>query len=104
MQAAFVDISLDKNAFLFAGDICDGQDIKKLVKKGVLPQEQYNVAVNASNLNDMVQKTEEDVKAVQAQQKASTSNNADKKIVELTYPDSWEIKDGSKPYEIKQLL
>lgn len=34
MQAAFVDISLDKNAFLFAGDICDGQDIKKLVKKG----------------------------------------------------------------------
>lgn len=34
MQAAFVDVLLEKNAFLFAGDICDGQDIKKLVKKG----------------------------------------------------------------------
>lgn len=36
--------------------------------------------------------------------KTDISNKADKKIVELTYPDSWKIKDGSKPYEIKQLI
>ncbi len=38
MQAAFINIGLDKNAFLFAGDIPNGNgeiaDIRKLVKKG----------------------------------------------------------------------
>ncbi len=76
-QDALINLVEDKVKQVYA------DELQKLVKKGVLPQEQYNVAVNASNLNDMVQKTEEDVKAVQAQQKASTSNNADKKTLKL---------------------
>ncbi len=42
-------------------------ELQKLVKKGVLSQQQYEVAVNTSNLNNMVQKNEqEEVKAQEA--------------------------------------
>ena len=75
-QDALINLVEDKVKQVYA------DELQKLVKKGVLPQEQYNAAVNTSNLNDMVQKTEEDVKAVQAQQQSS-ANNPDKKTLKL---------------------
>ena len=75
-QDALINLVEDKVKQVYA------DELQKLVKKGVLSEEQYNVAVNASNLNDMVQKTEEDAKAVQAQQQPA-SNNQDKKTLKL---------------------
>ena len=76
-QDALINLVEDKVKQVYA------DELQKLVKKGVLPEEQYNAAVNASNLNDMVQKTEEDAKAVQTQQQTATSNNTDKKTLKL---------------------
>lgn len=59
------------------------EELQKLVKKGVLSQQQYDVAVNTSNLNDMVQKTEEVMKSNQAQQPSSANQNQDKKTLKL---------------------
>jgi hypothetical protein len=53
-------------------------ELQKLVKKGMLSQEQYQIAVNTSNLNDMVQKTEDESKLQQA-----SSSPTDKKVLKL---------------------
>ncbi len=59
-------------------------ELQKLVKKGVLSQSQYNIAVNLSNLNDMVQKTEDqaNLEKVQNKDKNSATPN-DKKVLKL---------------------
>ncbi len=61
------------------------EELQKLVKKGILSQNQYEVAVNTSNLNDMVQKTEDEAKLnkanVQADSKSPSAN--DKKVLKL---------------------
>lgn len=76
-QDALINLVEDKVKQVYA------EELQKLVKKGVLSQQQYDVAVNASNLNDMVQKTEEAVRTNQAQQVTSASNNQDKKTLKL---------------------
>ncbi len=61
------------------------EELQKLVKKGVLSPKQYEIAVNTSNLNDMVQKTEDEAKLskanVQAEGNVSSAN--DKKVLKL---------------------
>lgn len=76
-QDALINLVEDKVKQVYA------EELQKLVKKGVLSQQQYDVAVNASNLNDMVQKTEEAVRTNQAQQVTSASHNQDKKTLKL---------------------
>ncbi len=61
------------------------EELQKLVKKGVLSPKQYEIAVNTSNLNDMVQKTEDEAKLskanIQAEENVSSAN--DKKVLKL---------------------
>ena len=61
------------------------EELQKLVKKGTLSPKQYEVAINTSNLNDMVQKTEDEAKLnkanVQAETKMPSAN--DKKVLKL---------------------
>lgn len=75
-QDALINLVEDKVKQVYA------DELQKLVKKGVLTQQQYDVAVNTSNLNDMVQKTEEAVKANQANQQSAVYNQ-DKKTLKL---------------------
>lgn len=62
-------------------------ELQKLVKKGQLSPKQYELAVNASNLNDMVQKTEDESNLVNASANVNTDaqNNSpnDKKVLKL---------------------
>ncbi len=59
-------------------------ELQKLVKKGVLNQAQFDVAVNTSNLNDMVQKTEDESKLAQVQQEDSPISQAsDTKVLKF---------------------
>lgn len=60
-------------------------ELQKLVKKGQLSPKQYELAVNASNLNDMVQKTEDESKLANANAAVDAQNNApnDKKVLKL---------------------
>ncbi len=59
-------------------------ELKKLVKRGELNEEQYNNAVNKSNLKDMVQKTEDEVNLKKIQQGSDNApNNKDKKVLKL---------------------
>lgn len=59
-------------------------ELQKLVKKGVLSQEQYNKAVNISNLNDMVQKNEEEQNIANVQKTGNNAaSDADKKTLKL---------------------
>lgn len=60
-------------------------ELQKLVKKGLLSPKQYELAVNASNLNDMVQKTEDESKLANANAAVDAQNNApnDKKVLKL---------------------
>ena len=55
------------------------QELDKLVEKGVLTQQQRDVALNTSNLNDMVEKAEEQAREQQVQQ----GSVADKKTLKL---------------------
>ena len=61
------------------------EELQKLVKKGVLSPKQYEIAVNTSNLNDMVQKTEDEAKLNQANVQAETKMPSanDKKVLKL---------------------
>ncbi len=60
-------------------------ELQKLVKKGQLSPKQYELAVNTSNLNDMVQKTEDESNlanaAVNTESQSSSPN--DKKVLKL---------------------
>lgn len=62
-------------------------ELQKLVKKGQLSPKQYELAVNASNLNDMVQKTEDESKLANANTSANPANPNtppnDKKVLKL---------------------
>lgn len=51
------------------------EELQKLVQKGVLTQEQGNEAANRSNLNDMVQKTQQQAEQVKAQAQAQAQQN-----------------------------
>lgn len=55
-------------------------ELQKLLKKGILNQEQFENAVNKSNLKEMVEKTEEEAKLMNAQ---STPEIKDKKVLKL---------------------
>lgn len=78
-QDALINLVEDKVKQVYS------DELQKLVKKGVLSQKQFEVAVSASNLNDMVQKTEDEAKLnqanVQADAKTPTAN--DKKVLKL---------------------
>lgn len=76
-QDALINLVEDKVKQVYS------EELQKLVKKGVLSQQQYDVAVNTSNLNDMVQKTEEVMKSNQAQQTPSANQSQDKKTLKL---------------------
>lgn len=59
-------------------------ELQKLVKKGMLSQKQFETAVNVSNLKDLVQKTEDQVKLEKVQQLDSPSvSPTDKKVLKL---------------------
>ncbi len=60
-------------------------ELQKLVKKGQLSPKQYELAVNASNLNEMVQKTEDESNLANASANAEVENNSpnDKKVLKL---------------------
>ncbi|MBQ8886130.1 MAG: hypothetical protein IJY61_00320 [Candidatus Gastranaerophilales bacterium] len=72
-QDALINLVEDKVKQVYA------DELGKLVKKGVLTQQQCDVALNTSNLNDMVEKAEEQVKEQQIQKSAAT----DKKTLKL---------------------
>lgn len=56
-------------------------ELQKLVKKGVLKPEQFDVAVNKSNLNDMVQKTQDESKIAEVNDESVSPQN--KKTLKL---------------------
>ncbi len=60
-------------------------ELQKLVKKGVLSQKQFSIAANTSNLNDMVQKTEDEANLKKATVKGETKmpSPSDKKVLKL---------------------
>ena len=72
-QEALINLVEEKVKQVYA------DELEKLVKKGVLTQQQCDVALNTSNLNDMVQKAEEQVKEEKIQQTSA----ADKKTLKL---------------------
>ncbi len=76
-QDALINLVEDKVKQVYA------DELQKLVKKGALTQQQYDVAVNTSNLNDMVQKTEEAARTNQTQQPSPANQNQDKKTLKL---------------------
>lgn len=76
-QDALINLVEDKVKQVYA------DELQKLVKKGALTQQQYDVAVNTSNLNDMVQKTEEAARTNQTQQPSPADQNQDKKTLKL---------------------
>lgn len=76
-QDALINLVEDKVKQVYS------DELQKLVKKGVLTEQQFDSAVNTSNLNTMVEKTEQDIKAHKEQQAASTSATSDKKAIKL---------------------
>ena len=60
-------------------------ELQKLVKRGILTQQQYDSAVNKSNLNDMVQKTEDASKLEEIQQEkaVNSASPTDKKVLKF---------------------
>lgn len=60
-------------------------ELQKLVKKGQLSPKQYELAINTSNLNDMVQKTEDEsnLKNASSNNEAQTNSPNDKKVLKL---------------------
>ncbi len=61
------------------------EELKKLVKKGVLSSKQYDIAINTSNLKDMVEKTEDEAKLQNANEHGETKTTtvSDKKVLKL---------------------
>jgi len=61
------------------------EELQKLVKKGALTPQQYEVAVNTSNLNDMVQKTEDEAILSNANSNSETAppSQSEKKVLKL---------------------
>ena len=76
-QDAIINLLEDKVKQVYA------DELQKLVKKGMLSPQQFEIAVNTSNLNDMVQKVEG--QAPQANQAVQTSsvNSSDKRVLKL---------------------
>ena len=58
-------------------------ELQKLVKKGMLSPQQFDVAVNTSNLNDMVQKVEGQAPQQSQQISVSSVNSSDKRVLKL---------------------
>ena len=58
-------------------------ELQKLVKKGALSQTHFEQAVNQSNLNDMVQKTEEELHSAGAPASTNATTPKDKKVLKL---------------------
>ncbi len=58
-------------------------ELQKLLKKGVLAPQQYEAAVNQSNLNDFVQKNEDEAKLETAAQENSNVTPNDKKVLKI---------------------
>ena len=77
-QDALVNLVEEKVKNVYA------DELQKLLKKGALSQKQFEIAINTSNLKDMVQKTEDQAKLEQIQKgdKLTDSVN-DKKVLKL---------------------
>ncbi|MCD7879618.1 MAG: hypothetical protein LUG16_06780 [Candidatus Gastranaerophilales bacterium] len=59
-------------------------ELQKLVKKGVLSEAQYKKAISTSNLNDMVEKTEDESMLANAAQPSDTPPaDSEKKVLKL---------------------
>ena len=58
-------------------------ELQKLVKKGVIAEKQFDMAVNSSNLNDMVQKVEEEKTITNISNNDGPQNDNEKKIIKL---------------------
>ena len=58
-------------------------ELSKLLKKGVIAQKQFDMAVNSSNLDQMVQKVEEEKVNVNNPNSAVQNSNNEKKIIKL---------------------
>lgn len=58
-------------------------ELEKLVKKGAISPQQFEMAVNKSNLKDFVQKTEDEVKLNNIAQETSVSAPNDKKVLKI---------------------
>lgn len=58
-------------------------ELAKLVKKGTLTEKQFNLAVNSSNLDEMVQKVEEEKTISNISDNAGPQNDNEKKVIKL---------------------
>lgn len=78
-QDALINLVEDKVKQVYS------DELQKLVKKGVLSPKQCELALSTSNLNDMVQKTEDEAKLNRAnvQADAKTPSANDKKVLKL---------------------
>ncbi len=59
------------------------EELAKLVKKGVLTDEQYKLALNASNMENMIQKAADEESLNNISNQVSNSMPADKKVLKL---------------------
>ena len=77
-QDALINLIEDKVKQVYA------DELQKLVNKGALSQEHFNQAVSQSNLNNMVQKTEEELNSAASNPVSGHSNTPqDKKVLKL---------------------
>lgn len=78
-QDAIINLIEDKVKQVYA------EELQKLVKKGDLSPQQYEIAVNTSNLNDMVQKTEDEAMLANAGSKgeAVQPSSSDKRVLKF---------------------
>lgn len=58
-------------------------ELSKLLKKGVIAQKQFDMAVNSSNLDDMVQKVEEEKVINNIADNDGPQNDNEKKVIKL---------------------
>lgn len=58
-------------------------ELQKLLKKGVIAQQQFDMAVNSSNLDDMVQKVEEEKVINNIADNDGPQNDNEKKVIKL---------------------
>lgn len=58
-------------------------ELQKLVKKGVLSNKEFEAAVSKSNLNDMVQKTEDEASLSNISEEKANVSDKDKKTLKL---------------------
>ncbi len=58
-------------------------ELKKLLKKGVISQKEFEIAVNSSNLDDLVQKSDDENNLSNLQEDKADTTPKDKKVLKL---------------------